>query len=42
MQKLNKLNEDDKLDFMLSIKKLRQIELDQNKKASDDKPETER
>lgn len=42
MQKLNKLNEDDKLDFMLSIKKLRQIELNRNKKASDDKPETER
>lgn len=36
MQEFNKLNEDDKLDLMLSIKKLRQIELDQNKKASDD------
>lgn len=36
MQEFNKLNEDDKLDLMLSIKKLRQSELAQNKKATDD------
>lgn len=38
MQEFNKLNEDDKLDLMLSIKKLQQKELEikeQNKKASD-------
>ncbi|MBZ6007776.1 helix-turn-helix transcriptional regulator [Leuconostoc gelidum subsp. aenigmaticum] len=43
MQEFNKLNEDDKLDLMLSIKRLQQKELEnkeQNKKASDDKPET--